>query len=71
MKHHAIFMKGCSLPLSAGVDVRLLIAGLGDHQAGTKQHRHLPGRQNEPPSAHRLPEEEEAAGAKKRSQFEN
>lgn len=47
-----------------------LPAGLGDHPAGTEQHRHLPGSPDEPFAAHRVPASEEAAGAEERSKFE-
>lgn len=43
-----------------------LTAGLGDHQAGTEQHCHLLGGQDEPPAAHWLPEPEEAAATEER-----
>lgn len=46
------------------------VPGLGDHQARAEQHRHLPGRQDEPASAHWLPAEKEAAGAKERCRAE-
>lgn len=46
------------------------VLGLGDHQASAEQHRHLPGRQDEPPSAHWLPAEKEAAGAEERCRAE-
>lgn len=50
--------------------VFLPLAGLGDHQAGAEQHRHLPGSQNEPPAADRVPAEEEAARAEERRRLE-
>lgn len=46
------------------------LTGLGDHQAGADQHRHLPGSQYEPCAAHWIPAEEEAARAEERRGFE-
>lgn len=41
----------------------LFVIGLGDHQAGAEQNCHLPGSQNEPSAAYRIPPQEEAEGA--------
>lgn len=46
-----------------------LIPGLGEHQAGTKQPCHLPGSPHEPPAAHGLPEQEEAAPTEERREL--
>lgn len=46
-------------------------AGLGHHQAGPQQHRHLPGRQHEQVAEDRVPAAAAAAGAEERRRAED
>lgn len=41
-----------------------VLAGLGDHEAGSEQHRHLPGSQDEQAAENWIPAATAAAGAK-------
>lgn len=43
-----------------------VLAGLGHHQAGSQQHRHLPGSQDEQAAEDRVPAAAAAAGAEER-----
>lgn len=62
-----MYLKLCKL---ASFKLFFSLTGLGDHQAGANQHRHLPGSQYEPCAAHWIPAEEEAARAEERRWFE-